>query len=409
MSLLTRLTVPLDGEVKLPVHQVMAILAEYKRGAPGVTLAVIATAFGIAAGQEQTDLATLANLFATDVITREMIHDVLMLGESAVYSTQNCLDRILTAGTPNLTPILLKHGIDALRIGMNDFTLSGCVVSVQGSPNMTVAITKGSVMSLGVLVAVTAGNVTIPTADANLPRLDLVAISSNGTKVCRQGTPAASPSVTSYQSGDVPLSIVYVPPNTTAIDSSKLQSVSVAQRAGPITVGQVTTAVVKNTTSAQQVFITLVMPSGLFLTGRVLRVQCGGSALFNSGTPTATLAIAYGGTVMFQDVTTAATADTDRLAWSLVFYVIAQANNDQALNGVLIMSPTAAKTAATTGVGDMAIPSAITAVPVVTPINGSAAVDSDAADRTLQVAWQMNVSNVADEIVMEYATAELVC
>lgn len=407
MSLLTRLVNPAEDEAKIPVHQFMGVLAEYKRGAPGVTLSAINSAFSLA-GQEQTDLAFVANLFVSDVITREMIHDVLMLGEYGIYTTQTCQDRILTAGTPNLTNVIFQAKVDAVRIGLNDFTLAGCAITPQGTPDMTLAVAKGSVMTNGSLKGVAAGNVTIGTADSALSRLDLVVISSAGTKTVRAGTPAATPAIGGFQAGDVPLALVYVPPGTTAIDAGKMMDVRIVRARGPVTIGKITTAVVKNNTSAQQLFIDFTIPNGLMTTGAAIRVNCGGTMLLNSGTPTVTLAIAFGGTLMFQDVTGASTNDTDRLAWALDFKIIAQSNTDQALNGALILGQVAAKTAANTGVGEIQVPSVLAGVSVSAPINGASAVDADAADRALQVAWTMSVANASDEIVMEYATAELV-
>jgi len=101
MTLLRRL-IGLDTP-KIAVHQFMAALAEYKRSAPNVTLAAINSAFSLT-GQEQTDLATLANLFATDVIDRDTIHDVLLLAEDAIYSEQAAQDRILTQARPTSGP-----------------------------------------------------------------------------------------------------------------------------------------------------------------------------------------------------------------------------------------------------------------------------------------------------------------
>jgi hypothetical protein len=93
MSLMTRLVAPLPGEDKLPVHQFMAALAELYRGAPGVTQGSIATAFNLTAG-EQTQLANFVSQQSGGAINREMIHDVLMLGELGIYSVQNCLNRL---------------------------------------------------------------------------------------------------------------------------------------------------------------------------------------------------------------------------------------------------------------------------------------------------------------------------
>jgi hypothetical protein len=294
-----------------------------------------------------------------------------------------------------------------LQRAANDVVLSGGAVSAQGSPDMTLAVAKAAVLSGGSLLAVPAGNVTITAADANLPRIDLVVVNSAGSKVVRAGTPSRRPAVPSLSAGDVSLAVVYVARGATSIAGSSLTDVRVVQTTGPVTVGKRTTALAFNNTNAAQTYASIVLPSGLFLAGKTLRVRCGGTMLLNSGVPTVTLAISYGGTTMFQDVSTAATADADRLAWALDFTVQAQANNDQALNGQLVMSPVAAKTAPTAGVGDLLLPAAIGSVPVVTPINGAAAVDSDAADRTLNVQWTMSVANAANEVALEYATAEL--
>jgi len=84
MSLLTRLIDPdLEaGEEKIPAHQFMAALAEYKRGA--ITGQQVVGAFDLS-GAEATSLQSwLANL-DTDVINRQLIHDVLLLGEAGLY------------------------------------------------------------------------------------------------------------------------------------------------------------------------------------------------------------------------------------------------------------------------------------------------------------------------------------
>jgi hypothetical protein len=82
MSLLTRLIDPLEGEEKLPVHQFMAALAEYKRGA--VTGAQVVSAFNLS-GSEATALQEFLTNLDSDAINRAMIHDILMLGEDGQY------------------------------------------------------------------------------------------------------------------------------------------------------------------------------------------------------------------------------------------------------------------------------------------------------------------------------------
>src|ERR1051326_1112668 len=98
-------------------------------------------------------------------------------------------------GQSNIQSILFQEYLDALVEGINGLNcvLAGCAVTAQASPDMTCAVAKGSVLANGILKPVTAGNVTITTADATNPRLDLVVVDSTGTKQVRAGTAAAAP------------------------------------------------------------------------------------------------------------------------------------------------------------------------------------------------------------------------
>ena len=302
--------------------------------------------------------------------------------------------------------VLFQGYIDVLLAGINaiDCVLSGCAATAQGSPDMTVAVAKGAVMTNGVLKPVTAGNVTISAASASLPRLDLVVVDSSGAKQVRAGTAAANPKPPAKTANDVVLAVVYVPPNDTTISSDQIVDMRVVHTQGPITIYNTTAQVVFNTTLAIQTYMTLTIPNGLFLTGKQLRIRCGGNYLSNSGTPTWTLTVAYGGTTMFADATAATTADTDRGAWNLDLNLIARSSTSQILNGHVRFQTPGAKTAPTTGTaGDLA-----TVTSVNEPIAGTAAVDSDAADRTLTIQWTMSVSNGSVETVLEHATDELV-
>lgn len=82
MSLLTRLVDPQEGEQKIPVHQFMAGIAEFARGAPGVTANSLAQAFNLDAGE----LAALTAWYTSEILTgnlsREEVHDALLLGEA---------------------------------------------------------------------------------------------------------------------------------------------------------------------------------------------------------------------------------------------------------------------------------------------------------------------------------------
>lgn len=100
--------------------------------------------------------------------------------------------------------------------------VSGCAVTAQGSPDMTVAVAAGVVLVAGAVKAVTSGNVTIAAADATNPRIDVVVADSTGAKQRRGGTAAASPRPPTLTSGDVALAMVYVPANDTAINSNQI-------------------------------------------------------------------------------------------------------------------------------------------------------------------------------------------
>jgi hypothetical protein len=136
-------------------------------------------------------------------------------------------------------------------------------------------------------------------------------------------------------------------------------------------------------------------------------VRLGGNLLLNSGTPTVRFAVLYGGTTMFSDISAASLADTDRVAWFLTFDLVAQGNSDQALAGLVqIVDITIARTPPTTGIGEFWGGAGTQEPP--TAFGGSAAVDSDAANRLLSVQVTLSVANAANELVVETATVELV-
>jgi len=98
---------------------------------------------------------------------------------------------------------------------------SGCGVTAQGSPNMTLAVAAGQIIVGGVYAAVTAGNVTITTANATNPRIDLV-IADASSKSVVAGTAAASPLMPDLPANSVALAAVYVPAGDTAIDNTQI-------------------------------------------------------------------------------------------------------------------------------------------------------------------------------------------
>lgn len=315
-------------------------------------------------------------------------------------------------GDNDIQSILFQEDLEILVAGISgvDCVLSG--LAVTGGADMTPAVAKGAVLSNRVMFAVAGADVTIGAADATNPRIDLIVVNSSGALAVRAGTAAAAPKPPARSANDVVIASVYVPANDTAIGTSQIYDRRVTP-CFPLCIYRTTTAETTNsTTGAVEVLNKsasgVSIPSGLFLAGRILRVKIGGNFLFNSGTPTLQMKVIYGGTTMFDDVTVAAATDSDRRAWNIEFMLIAQANNDQALNGQISFQPldVAVAAAPTAGIGDMAFANTSNRLGVV-QFGGSAAVDSDAANRTLQVQFTMNVNNSADEIVVEGATVEL--
>jgi len=311
------------------------------------------------------------------------------------------LDEVTGGGGIDIQSVLFKVYLDAMLRAMfsTEFVLSGGAIT--GNTNMVPSVAKGSAMSLGSLIGWAAGTVTLGAADSTQPRIDLIVATSGGLAV-RAGTPATPPSPPTPTAGDVLLGAAYIAAGDTTIVTSDIQDMRCLRDWGPTCIKKTTTAAVFNNTSAAQTLLSLVLPSGLFLAGKVLSVRMGGDALLNSGTPTLTLTISYGGTTMFADTSANHTADTDREPWFIDFELIAQANNDQALVGRTLKGPAAGVTAPTTGEGD-----AWSSAGLSGPIYGAAAVDSDAGDRTLLVTMTMSVANAADEFVLDFCTVDL--
>lgn len=315
-------------------------------------------------------------------------------------------------GDNDIQSILFQEDLEILVEGLSG---KNCVLSgldVTGGADMTPAVAKGSVLTNGVLKAVAAADVTIGAADGTNPRIDLIVVNSSGALAVRAGTAAAAPKPPARTTNDVVIAQVYVPANDTTIATSQIKDRRILCEQGPILLYKTTTAEVTNTTSGAVNILDktnsgVVIPSGLLATGRILRCRIVGNYLLNSGTPTLTLGVIFGGTTMYQDASVAAVAGATRGAWSLDFLLVEQGATDQALGGVFTMAPVEiARGAATNGIGDLAFANTSNRIGTIS-FGGSAAVNTDTGDRTLQVQMTMSVNNVNNEIVVEGATLEL--
>lgn len=116
-----------------------------------------------------------------------------------------------------------KVDLDILVAGLKgDGVIVGCAVTAQGSPNMTVAVAAGLVLINNASLVVSAGNVTIATANATNPRFDLICVDNAGAKSAVAGTAAASPVFPAIPSNSSVLAAVYVPANDTTIASDQI-------------------------------------------------------------------------------------------------------------------------------------------------------------------------------------------
>lgn len=288
-------------------------------------------------------------------------------------------------------------------IGGQDCVLDGCAIT--GGADMTPAVAKGAVLSNGTLFPVTAGDVTITTADSTNPRIDLIVVNSSGAKAVRTGTAAASPKPAARSANDVVLGMVYVPAGDTAIATTQIVDKRMVRRLGPILIGQVSTAVTFSGTAAVQTVATTTLPSGLFAAGRRVRVSCYGYHQTTSTSQDITLTITYGGTTLYAGTMPSLGVDAERVPWSLVFVLTAVSLTSQVLNGQWRRSGEDLNP--TTGDGGPGLESSASAVSVSATLRGTATVDSDAADRTLNVQLNHSSNNANASTTLDSATFEL--
>lgn len=105
-----------------------------------------------------------------------------------------------------------KVDLDILSAG-HDRTgvISGCAVTAQAIPDLTVAVASGVAAVAGTRATVAAGNVVITAADLTNPRFCLIAVDNAGTKSAVVGTAAANPVFPAIPANSVILAAVYVP------------------------------------------------------------------------------------------------------------------------------------------------------------------------------------------------------
>ena len=88
--------------------------------------------------------------------------------------------------------------------------ISGCEVTAQVSPNQTVQVTAGEILTEGVYKTVSSSSsLSVGLGSSAGPRFDLVVATSTGALAVREGTAGANPTFPTLSSGDVLLAAVY--------------------------------------------------------------------------------------------------------------------------------------------------------------------------------------------------------
>lgn len=160
-------------------------------------------------------------------------------------------------GDNDLQSILFQEYLDVLVAGLagTDCVVRDCAVT--GAASMTPSVAAGVVISNGAWFSVTGGTVTIGTADATNPRLDLIVVNSSGALAVRAGTAAASPKPPARSANDVVLAVAYVPASDTTIASSQITDLRVIRSdidAGPRYLRQDASYTLTSSATAQQLF-----------------------------------------------------------------------------------------------------------------------------------------------------------
>lgn len=126
---------------------------------------------------------------------------------------------------------------------------SGCTVTAQSTPDMTLAVASGVVRIAGVDHAVSSGNVTITANSAGQPRYDAVVVDTSGVKSVIAGTPAAE---TTLDDPVIDLALycwlakVYVASGATAITATEFVSKAIPMDVGVLDDTQIPSGVARD-------------------------------------------------------------------------------------------------------------------------------------------------------------------
>lgn len=126
---------------------------------------------------------------------------------------------------------------DALVMGYQGTGTSSGLRVTAAPTGLQVSVEAGQVMFAGKPRAVGGGAVTLATADATNPRLDLIVVTTGGFLTSVTGAPSANNPVFPSLSSGVLLAAVYVAANATALTSAEIVDKRV--QVGPVLLARV--------------------------------------------------------------------------------------------------------------------------------------------------------------------------
>jgi hypothetical protein len=212
--------------------------------------------------------------------------------------------------------------------------VSGCAVTAQGTPDMTVAVAAGLVMVEGKIVSVSAGNLTISATAAN-PRTDLIVVDNTGAKSVVAGTAAASPGpyFPSIPANSVVLALVATTPDdptTTTINSNQIvDKRQMVSAHGAILATKTSDTPVGPSSDVETVVFTGTVPGGLLAAGDVLRAVLHGNNLNNSGSALNMHYRTRFGTTLLTSTPQAQSTSANRTRWTAVMEMVALSTTAQ--------------------------------------------------------------------------------
>lgn len=101
--------------------------------------------------------------------------------------------------------------------------ISGCEVAAKGTPDMNVTVSAGTIVVGGTVAAVSAGTLSVSSANATNARFDLVRVNSSGSLSILAGTASSNPVFNNtLSSTEVALASLYIPANASSVTANQI-------------------------------------------------------------------------------------------------------------------------------------------------------------------------------------------